>query len=100
MYKTVNQHYKEKYGCKIYKLSLDGGFTCPNRDGTLSTKGCIFCSAQGSGDFAQRGNDIKAQLEQAKKWVENKNKFILSVETLLHLVVQNQLVYWQHNILM
>jgi radical SAM protein (TIGR01212 family) len=74
MYKTVNQHYKEKYGCKIYKLSLDGGFTCPNRDGTLSTKGCIFCSAQGSGDFAQRGNDIKAQLEQAKKWVENKNK--------------------------
>ncbi len=74
MYKTVNQHYKEKYECKIYKLSLDGGFTCPNRDGTLSTKGCIFCSAQGSGDFAQRGNDIKAQLEQAKKWVENKNK--------------------------
>ena len=53
MYKTANDYYKEKYGCKVYKLSIDGGFTCPNRDGTVSTGGCIFCSAQGSGEFAE-----------------------------------------------
>ncbi len=74
MYKTVNEHYMEKFGCKVYKLSLDGGFTCPNRDGTISTGGCIFCSAQGSGDFAQGGTDIREQLEQAKKRVEGKIK--------------------------
>ena len=74
MYKTVNQHYIEKFGCKVYKLSLDGGFTCPNRDGSLSTEGCIFCSALGSGDFAQGGDNIADQLEQAKKRVEAKIK--------------------------
>ena len=74
MYKTVNEHYIEKFGCKVYKLSLDGGFTCPNRDGTVGTGGCIFCSAQGSGDFAQGGTDICEQLEQAKKRVESKIK--------------------------
>ncbi len=74
MYKTANQYYQEKFGCKVYKLSLDGGFTCPNRDGTIATSGCIFCSANGSGDFAQGGNNIKEQLEQAKKRVESKNK--------------------------
>ena len=42
MYKTANDYYKEKFGCKVYKLSLDGGFTCPNRDGHVSTGGCIF----------------------------------------------------------
>lgn len=74
MYKTVNEHYIETFGCKVYKLSLDGGFTCPNRDGTVGTGGCIFCSAQGSGDFAQGGTDIRLQLEQAKKRVESKIK--------------------------
>ncbi len=74
MYKTANEYYKETFGCKVYKLSLNGGFTCPNRDGTLSTGGCIFCSAMGSGEFAQRGTDIKEQLEQAKKRVESKNR--------------------------
>lgn len=74
MYKTANEHYIEKFGCKVYKLSLDGGFTCPNRDGTVGTGGCIFCSAQGSGDFAQGGTDICEQLEQAKKRVESKIK--------------------------
>ncbi len=74
MYKTVNAYYIEKFGCKVYKLSLDGGFTCPNRDGTISTGGCIFCSAQGSGDFTQGGADIREQLEQAKKRVEAKIK--------------------------
>ena len=71
-YKTLNEHYKETFGCKVYKLSLDGGFTCPNRDGTLGTGGCIFCT--GSGEFAQRGQDVWQQMEQAKKRVEQKNK--------------------------
>ena len=74
MYKTANEYYKEKFGCKVYKLSLDGGFSCPNRDGTVGTGGCIFCSALGGGDFAETGTDIKEQLERAKKRVESKNK--------------------------
>ena len=74
MYQTLNDHYREKFGCKVYKLSIDGGFTCPNRDGTLGTGGCIFCSASGSGDFAAFGCRISQQLEDAKKRVEAKNK--------------------------
>ncbi len=74
MYKTANAYYKEKFGCKVYKLSLDGGFTCPNRDGTIATGGCIFCSALGGGEFAERGTNIQEQLEQAKKRVETKIK--------------------------
>ena len=74
MYKTLNEHYKEKFGTKVYKLSIDAGFTCPNRDGTVGDKGCIFCSAAGSGDFAERGADITSLLEKAKKRVEHKNK--------------------------
>lgn len=74
MYKTANDYYKEKYGCKVYKLSLDGGFTCPNRDGTVSTGGCIFCSSLGGGEFAERGNNISEQLERAKRRVEDKIK--------------------------
>ena len=74
MYRTLNQHYREKFGCKVYKLSLDAGFTCPNRDGTLGTGGCIFCSGSGSGEFAERGCDITAQLERAKDRVSDKIK--------------------------
>ena len=74
MYRTANDYYKEKFGCKVYKLSLDGGFTCPNRDGTLSTGGCIFCSECGGGEFAERGTDIAEQLERAKRRVEAKIK--------------------------
>ncbi len=74
MFKTANDYYKEKFGCKVYKLSLDGGFTCPNRDGSVSTGGCIFCSALGGGEFAERGTDISAQLEQAKGRVAAKIK--------------------------
>ena len=71
--KMLSDHYKEKFGCKIYKLSLDGGFTCPNRDGTLGTEGCIFCT--GSGEFAEGGAEpIALQLERAKKRVSSKNK--------------------------
>lgn len=74
-YKTLNSHYRTLYGCKVYKLSLDAGFTCPNRDGTISTGGCIFCSGDGSGTFAEKCHaSIADQLEQAKTRVERKNK--------------------------
>lgn len=69
----LSEYYKEKFGCKVYKLSLDGGFSCPNRDGTLGTGGCIFCT--GSGEFAEGGPDsIRLQLERAKLRVNKKNK--------------------------
>ena len=74
MYKTLSQHYREQFGCKVYKLAIDGGFTCPNRDGTIGYGGCIFCSGSGSGDFAEHGNSITAQLERAKSRVAFKNK--------------------------
>ena len=74
MYKTLSQHYREKFGCKVYKLAIDGGFTCPNRDGTLGIGGCIFCSNSGSGDFAAQGHSIAQQLENAKQKVAFKNK--------------------------
>ena len=53
--RTLNQYCKETFGEKLYKLSLNGGMTCPNRDGTLGDRGCIFCSAGGSGDFCPCG---------------------------------------------
>ena len=74
MYRTLNQHYLEKFDCKVYKLSIDGGFSCPNRDGTVGVGGCIFCNETGSGDFAICGKSIAHQLEEAKKWVEKKNR--------------------------
>ncbi len=74
MYRTLNDHYREKFGCKVYKLSIDAGFTCPNRDGTCGTGGCIFCSGLGSGEFAERGGDIPSQLEKARARVAQKNK--------------------------
>ncbi|WP_282920624.1 TIGR01212 family radical SAM protein [Ignavigranum ruoffiae] len=52
-YTTWNQHLRETFGEKVFKVSLDGGFNCPNRDGTVAPGGCTFCSASGSGDFAQ-----------------------------------------------
>ena len=73
MYTTRNNHYRQKFGCKVYKLSLDGGFSCPNRDGRLGTGGCIFCT--GSGEFAQGGPEpVALQLERAKARVAAKNK--------------------------
>lgn len=74
MYKDLNTYYKERFGHKVYKLSLDGGMTCPNRDGTCGISGCIFCSEKGSGEFAAPFcEDIAIQLENAKKKVEHKN---------------------------
>lgn len=70
---TVNQYCRKNFGEKLYKLSLNGGFTCPNRDGTLDDRGCIFCSAGGSGDFApSAGMDIDTQIEEAKARVAAK----------------------------
>lgn len=75
MYRSVNTHYQQRFGCKVYKLSLDAGLTCPNRDGTLDTRGCIFCSAYGGGEFAEGPcASIPHQLEKAKQRVLAKNK--------------------------
>ena len=80
-YYSFSQYVKDTFGEKVYKIALDGGFTCPNRDGSLGTRGCIFCSGKGSGDFAQSPvrdkqgmPDIFAQIEAGKKRVEAKNK--------------------------
>lgn len=74
-YTSLNQYLKVRFGTKIYKIALDGGFTCPNRDGTLGTRGCIFCSKGGSGDFAEsRKLSIYDQIEQGKRKVANKIK--------------------------
>ena len=73
--RTLNDFYRETFGCKVYKLSLDAGLTCPNRDGSLSTGGCIFCSGSGSGDFAEGGPDpVSLQLQRAKARVSAKIK--------------------------
>ena len=73
-YRSLSQHYQEKFGCKVYKLSIDAGFTCPNRDGTCGSRGCIFCSSRGSGDFAESGGTVTEQLNRAKSRVEAKNR--------------------------
>ena len=74
-YTTLNSYLKERFGCKVYKLAVDGGFTCPNRDGTLGTGGCIFCSAGGSGEFVQsRELSVAEQLEKGKALVSKKIK--------------------------
>lgn len=73
--KMLSDHYREKFGCKVYKLSLDGGFTCPNRDGTLGSRGCIFCSGSGSGEFAEKDcGSVRQQLERARSRVKAKNR--------------------------
>lgn len=72
---NLNDYCRETFGEKLYKISLNGGFTCPNRDGTLGSRGCIFCSAGGSGDFAEDPHaSIAAQIEAGKKKVEKKMK--------------------------
>lgn len=75
MFNSFNNAMKSRFGCKIYKLTLSGGMTCPTRDGTLGTRGCIFCSAKGSGDFAAKPcNNIAEQIENAKKLISHKAK--------------------------
>ena len=77
-YHTLDYFYKHKFGCKIAKISLNGGFTCPNKDGTKGVGGCIYCSKLGSGDYAGKPNkslteqffDIKKVMD--KKWQDTK----------------------------
>lgn len=74
-YRALNQALRARFGCKVYKLALDGGMTCPNRDGTLDTRGCIFCSDVGAGEFAAPVcGDIRQQIEAAKARVARKNR--------------------------
>ncbi|WP_448920523.1 TIGR01212 family radical SAM protein [Eubacterium sp.] len=74
-YTTLNNYLKEQFGEKVYKIALNGGFTCPNRDGTIGTRGCIFCSKGGSGDFAENPDlTITEQIENGKKRLEKKIK--------------------------
>ena len=71
----LNEYLRSRFGCKVYKLSLSADVTCPNRDGRLDTRGCIFCSAGGSGDFAaDRNKPIAEQIEEAKARVRAKNR--------------------------
>lgn len=72
-YYSLNEYLKEQFGDKVYKLALDIGCTCPNRDGTLDTRGCIFCH-NGSAHFAETGVDLNTQIENAKNRVKSKIK--------------------------
>lgn len=72
-YHSIDYDLKQFYGEKVYKITLNGGMTCPNRDGTLGRNGCIFCSAGGSGDFAgDRALSIREQLQQGKAALKEK----------------------------
>ena len=76
-YNSFDYYLKNQFGHRLYKLSLNGGMTCPNRDGTLDTRGCIFCSAGGSGDFAASVRlSITSQIEEAKALIAHKVKKI------------------------
>ena len=74
-YTSVNRYLQQRFGCKVYKVALSGGFTCPNRDGTLDSRGCIFCSRGGSGDFAgDPAQSITEQLRRGKAALAGKIK--------------------------
>ena len=74
-YYSFNQYLKNTFGFKVYKISINAGFTCPNRDGTLGTRGCIFCSRGGSGDFAESSLlSVTEQIESGKLRVAKKIK--------------------------
>ena len=79
-YHSLDYELRQTFGEKVYRLSLNGGMTCPNRDGTVNTGGCIFCSAGGSGDFAACPSlSVTVQIEQAKSRIRQKTackKFI------------------------
>ena len=73
-YNSLSEHLKARFGRKVYKLALEGGMTCPNRDGTCGIGGCIFCGEDGSGAFAQTGETVHGQIEAAKTRVAGKIK--------------------------
>lgn len=75
MVTLLNDYLRRTFGCKVYKIALNGGFTCPNRDGSIGTEGCIFCSEGGSGEFAAAPSlSVKEQIDQGKKLVSGKEK--------------------------
>ena len=78
-YKKLNEYLKNKFGERTLKICIDGGFTCPNRDGTISKNGCIFCSERGSGDHICNQNNISKQVENyfASYKSSRANKFIV-----------------------
>lgn len=70
---SIHDYFKEHFGEKVYKVSLDGGFTCPNRDGKVGIGGCIFCSEKGSGEFAgERHKNIYQQIEEQLEFISKK----------------------------
>src|SRR3569833_756092 len=72
-YHTWNYHLRGIFGQKIFKVPLDAGFTCPNRDGVVATGGCTFCSARGSGDFAgNRKDDLVTQFNDIREYMHKK----------------------------
>ena len=72
-YNTLNNYYYHKYQKKVFKIALNGGFTCPNIDGTVATGGCTFCSYMGSGDFAgYKLDSLKVQFEKQKEMMHQK----------------------------
>lgn len=74
-YRDLNTYLRELFGCRVQKISVDAGLSCPNRDGTLSTGGCIFCNALGSGTGAhEKKLSITAQLQQGKTWLARRYK--------------------------
>lgn len=73
-YNSLNYFLRSRFGEKVFKISLDAGFTCPNRDGTISKGGCIFCSPRGSGDFAGQGGNLIQQFHEVKEIMSKKWK--------------------------
>jgi hypothetical protein len=88
-YLCLSDYLKNKYGTKVYKLSLTSGCTCPNRDGSISTGGCIFCSEGGSGDFAATSSDLAKQIADARKLVDAK------ISSKIPLVERKYIAYFQ-----
>ena len=79
-YHSLDWHLKHVFGEKLYKISLNGHMSCPNRDGTLGDRGCIFCSQGGSGDFASDpGLSVTRQIETGKKQAERINEQVISL---------------------
>lgn len=73
-YNSINYFLKQKFGEKVFKISLDAGFTCPNRDGKISKGGCIFCNERGSGDFTGASKDLVKQFYEGKEIMSKKWK--------------------------
>ena len=76
LYNNLSGYLKEKYGKRVRKICIDGGFTCPNRDGKIGTGGCIYCSERGSGEHIKAGTSIRAQVMAALSMATEDDRFI------------------------